>query len=1017
MNQRFHYSSRRAVQGVSWHLLLQFISLLLAVLPTSLWSQIGNTAFKTPRTHIGTDFWFAIPPNFHTAQLDGDDKISLVISADRPTQGEIRFADSAGRATVLRLSIQNPAQPFTVEIPAKDVELQVNEQVSRRSFHILTENPVSVYALNTAHQSADGMLVFPSHAAGKRFITLGYPSDDGVGLVPKTPSQLGVVATENATRVRITPSAPTKLHGTTPHEITLQQGETYLLQADATILTAADLTGTVLEASKPIVVISSHERANVPISSLEQIRTRSISRDYMLEQLLPLEYWGRSVIVPPLPIPQTSVPDVTSHIVRVLASGNATQIRINGRLAATLQAGQFYETTLASAPNAAVRGLVIEGSEPIAVAVYASSNGSGSGISDPFMLSVPPQEQYLKGFRSVSVRSIQRISRTITEEAFREHYLTIIAPLSALASIRLDNQALANGIFERLSAPSGSAAVAEYVFAHVRVNAGVHTISADAPLGVLAFGYGNATSYGFPAGQRLELDNLAPRILTQATCGMVRGVVYDSATIDSKLFRVSAPDSLRRNIVVDGLGRLISSDSLVFTARLVNPYQDGRTTIMAWDSLGQVSLRHLEISGLTVHADTAFQATQILTSSATLITGRTACFQLSLVNYGKFPKQIDSLGFLSGRIRVNAMLPLVLQPNERRTIEYCVLTSQSGEFIDTLAIGDGCRLRPILAVNVETFADTTGPLLREKVSECERKIEYIASDNGRFRTGISAELIAATHCTVQIERLPNANLRIVVTLLNRKSDAYYKIIVSDSAGNTRTIERRIPGLFLRYTFAGMEVGRNVPLQFTAVNAAAVTCATLFVENMSAFPIQLDTLRLGKNITFSIPPSELPLRLAAGEAKPLRICFAPTFASTFHDTLFIEKFCERETLSIVGAGVDSQLEAISRCNALLRLHTRTKNTLEISILPQPASEELTITIASKVNIGRLDGVPLHLNVFDTKGIPSAVNQEYLSFAAPMIHLETRQLPIGLYFYQLSNTITGEIVATGSILILR
>lgn len=993
----------------SWVILLYF-----GVLFSEHLSAQGISAPKVPRSHIGTDFWLTIPPNYHTAQLDGDDNISLFITAERPTQGEIRFGDSAGSASLLRFNIANPAQAYTLVIPAKNIELRVNEQVSKRSIRILSNNPVSVYALSTAHQSADGTLVFPAHAAGTRFVVLSYPGDDGAGIVPPTPSQLGIVAMADSTRIHITPSTPTKVHGRAPYDITLQRGETYLLQADITASTTADLTGTVLVSSKPIAVFSSHERATVPLSALSEAGVRSISRDYLLEQLLPVEFWGRKLLIPPLPQPQTSMSDATNHTVRVIASADSTIIRIHGQIATTLQTGQFYETTIASAvtANTRERGLIIEGSKPIYAAVYASSNGSGSGIGDPFMMAIPPPEQFVRAIRTVNVRSIQRISRTITEEAFREHYLTIIAPLSAVPSVQVDNQLIGAALFQRFSDFS------DYAFANVRVSEGLHSVSADTAIGVLALGYGNATSYGYTAGQRLEMDNLAPRVVTQALCDGVRGVVFDSAQTDSKLYRVASVDSLQRNIALSGLERLVLPDSLIFTARLLNPYQDGTATIQAMDSLGQVTTSRIDIPGFTIHRDSTLQGVQLLTTTASLITGRSTCFRLSLVNYGAFPHRIDSIGFVGQHLTANISLPFIVQPGERRVLDYCVRTFESGTFTDTLVLKSGCTTRPILAVSVEAFADTQEPAVTETIGECERSMEYLASDNRRFDSGVErVEILSASNCTIRSERRADGVMQVRVSLPNRRSDAAFRVAVRDSAGNVRMIERTIPGFYVRLTLGSEIISSAYPIIVSAATAQMLTCATVRIENLSAYPLQLDALWLKGNIIFSLPPSELPFFVAAGETKPLHVCFAPNAVASFRDTLVLEKFCERENIAIVGTTVEEALEAMSRCNALVRLSPRrTVIALRASLSPQPASDVVALDI-TPLTADAPSEERVIVRFFDIYGAERQTSRHTLSAQLSPLSIPITNLPAGQYMWQMVREQTAEQLASGSAIILR
>src|SRR5690606_18743645 len=108
------------------------------------------------------------------------------------------------------------------------------------------------------------------------------------------------VATEDGTEVTIHPSQPTWDGGSATQRVTLDAGESYLVQAylSDTRLTT-DLTGTRIVASAPVAVIAGHQRATVPVELAGSLR----SRDCLLEQLPPVETWGYSAIAVPYPVP------------------------------------------------------------------------------------------------------------------------------------------------------------------------------------------------------------------------------------------------------------------------------------------------------------------------------------------------------------------------------------------------------------------------------------------------------------------------------------------------------------------------------------------------------------------------------------------------------------------------------------------------------------------------------------------------------------------------------------------
>ena len=103
-------------------------------------------------------------------------------------------------------------------------------------------------------------------------------------------SQLGVVATANATTVTITPSVTTG--GRTvgvPYNVSLNQGQAYQLRND---VAGTDLSGTIITSDKPIAVFGGNECANIP--------TAVAFCDHIVEEIPPTNTWGKSFGTMPL---------------------------------------------------------------------------------------------------------------------------------------------------------------------------------------------------------------------------------------------------------------------------------------------------------------------------------------------------------------------------------------------------------------------------------------------------------------------------------------------------------------------------------------------------------------------------------------------------------------------------------------------------------------------------------------------------------------------------------------------
>ena len=303
-------------------------------------------------------------PNFHEEARDTSntrDSLFIFITCDKATSGRITYRNRFGGETVRAFSLPDPTQIYSFAINYGNLELEgfnsnqslnplsQSEKVAPQYFRIEANDEVTVYALNQARFTSDAHLVLPVPALGREYVVMSYTSDGG-GLPffgnsagNDTPSQFAVVAVEDNTDVTITRTAPTyPSQSTVTQTIRLQRGESYLLQADTRLESGrGDLTGSRVKSTKPVAVFGSHQRALLPI----QFKSNLSSRDHLVEQMPPLETWGKSVFI--VPHAQPTVQAIAgSDIYRVLAAYDNTRVLLNGQPLTTLNAGQFYEAPL-----------------------------------------------------------------------------------------------------------------------------------------------------------------------------------------------------------------------------------------------------------------------------------------------------------------------------------------------------------------------------------------------------------------------------------------------------------------------------------------------------------------------------------------------------------------------------------------------------------------------------------------------------------------------------------------------
>lgn len=660
----------------------------------------------------GRDFWITFLPNFHNYKSGNSsnqsDSLYIFVAAQRPTNGVISYRDRNGQAFQQTFSITDPTQIYSFRIRDAGFELEgfnnsgrflasggQGERIAPQSFHVTTDDDVTVYALSQALLTSDAFLVLPTDAVGSDYYVMAYTSDAQPtqgGDIASTPSQFAVVATEDSTEVTITPSDPTFINRNAPQRVILNQGDCYLVQAymGVGLSEATDLTGTRVVSNKPIALFAGHQRATMPQWGSK------VSRDVLIEQIPSVDTWGLSAFITPYEQPQGTDMQTVNDLFRVLAAFDNTEVLINGVLTATLSAGGFYESAIRNAAH-------IEASAPVLVAQFKESTLSGFGgggsteTGDPFFMLVPPSEQFLDSYRFLNVQAMTTESGR-SEITYVEQYVTVIAPNGKLGTVELDGNPVNTALFRAIS-NSG------YSFASFQVGDGVHTVQADTGVGVYVYGYGEANSYGYIGGTNYSpIDFLPPRIEFDSVCFGIRGLLLDDLTSDYHISSVSLPPASIQNVDVrlDPFRQL--GDSIRIAADLINRYADGRFRVVVLDSSDLSKDTVISIPGFTVRAALAVSDSDVPFNRYDVNTGEVLCNTYEIVNNGAFPQTITSLVFARATpgFTVQTPLPLVVPPGGRATIELCFAPQKRGTFYDTLLLGTDCASRPALAFNVVT---------------------------------------------------------------------------------------------------------------------------------------------------------------------------------------------------------------------------------------------------------------------------------------------------------------------------
>jgi len=374
----------------------------------------------------GTEFFIAVPPN----ELNPYPTNGLEVYVCSQFDTEITVTDFGGGKTfkkeiaayvICTLSDNREETNWTWEI-------REPEQNVKKGVRITSEKPICVYVLNSKTNTSDGYLAIPVSGWGASYVHVGYY--DFKEFKPWAGGFV-VVASEDGTSVQMAlrgaggsdaVTAGGKRIGETI-SVTLDAGDVYMVKGDGQTRGTFDLTGSAITSSKPIGLISFHERTTMP-----NMLIHGNGRNHLVEMLPPVNTWGKRYITK-----EFSRGNVNGmgrgDMFRVVAKEPGTRwtlmyydltskalVGSSGGIIET--AGGFVDLFQSGEPRTLPYGFSVwEADKPIHVMQYScSSSFDGDSILDPFMVNVTPEEQFI----------VSTIFQTPTNAKFGRHRFNLI---------------------------------------------------------------------------------------------------------------------------------------------------------------------------------------------------------------------------------------------------------------------------------------------------------------------------------------------------------------------------------------------------------------------------------------------------------------------------------------------------------------------------------------------------------------------------------------------------------------
>lgn len=948
--------------------------------------SIAQPAGISGRDSKGTLFWVAFMENYGSGAGVETSDLRLYISSDTITTATVHYFFTGDS---VQIDIPVPNVPVEVNIPeifGYYTELSSGDQgVTRKAFKITAQHEVTLYGVNIRKMSSDAFLGLPDDIITRRYVILAYPN----GVIQAQfgfryadmASEFAVIATEDNTQLKISPSTPINNRLTTaPFTVNLNRGEAYFGQAN--LEEGYDVSGTEVLANKPVALFSGNRRTSIPNSV-------GSYRDHLVEQMIPLEAWGTSALITPFyPISPASP---YTAVVRVLAAVDGTPWTINGAPQSPLQAGRSREVPL-SGP------MFIEASGPIMVAQYEHSagdtdpGGSVTEVGDPFMMLIPPPEQFDTAYSFQSV----------AHPEFTNHFVNVVIPTDAIPSLTIDG-AIPSASFS----PIGST---RFSYAQVRLTAGSHTARADSAFGLYSYGYGFANSYGYPGGmlfKALLTDFQPPELFSVDTCGGIAGTVSDAHITDTGIDSLFVVATENMNAMIEPFTP--GDDTVHYWATLVDPYQDGMVALKAIDSGGRSRFQQTRVPGFTVRAVGMNGNAPLLLDTLVTFNDQAFCQTVMLENYGAYPQAISNIKISGGGPGVTLKSSVAqLLPGERQPVEICYTATNDTSFTVQLELQNNCVSRVVAQVPLNHRVDTVGPAILGVADPCVDGMQLQTGEQwaGSGITEIWYDELVNCTTAVPAQKFSPAMRNVAVSLnrIDPRLDMIYQITVVDAVGN-RTVRRDTIGGFTlaAYDAARQQVAIRLERDWQAdsITYGNFRCDSITLTNNGLRPLQIAEARMRGNINFSIPPAQLPLLLAPGQSRRLVVCLLPTADgnSLQADTLELVNLCGvREEVALKlpvtwlsGTGQDG-------CNNALRVQmfAAARRTFLGLPTPNPGTNS-----ASRVDVALAQQSHVWLDVVDQQGNIAAEVLRNVELRAGVHRVEylLEQIPSGQYFVRM------------------
>jgi hypothetical protein len=483
------------------------------------------------KSYIGCDYWPTVTANAVWSIFD----FAVVVSNSGANAANVTVTGPNAvnqMVTVAPGTLQKIYLPWVPELKGADANecggstpLTASVLKTQGAYHLVSDSPVLVYQFNALEYkgaggpagkswatcpgtttnckppngnnkpigcfsfSNDASLLLPSTAmTGNYRVSTEHGVSSAIpGFIPGIRGYVSITATQDATTVKVKVSSTGLIAaGTGVTAVAANGTATYTMNAGDVVQlvggdrTESDLSGSLVQADKPVQVIGGVSCIANPTSACDHIE----------ESVSPAETLGKRYVVSRPTGPKDTAVAAT---VRMVGNVDGTTLIYTPAVAgapATLSAGQVVEFESGNAD------FVVSANHEFSIATVMKS----ASVVDPGATLEAKGDPSLSSIIAVEQYRLKYVF--LAPDDYDLNYADVVAPSNA--NLMLDGAAVTTA-----GAPVMGTGYAVFrIKLAAGTAAGAHTLVSDQPAGLQVLGYGSYTSYQYPGG--LNLLSIAP---------------------------------------------------------------------------------------------------------------------------------------------------------------------------------------------------------------------------------------------------------------------------------------------------------------------------------------------------------------------------------------------------------------------------------------------------------------------------------------------------------------------------